>query len=81
MSCPEELRRLYHERRVVPFVGAGASMSVSWSSGHERGPSWDEMVDQAVRFLGSNDPKLLRLRGSDLQVLEFFKIKMGDLAP
>lgn len=81
MSCPDELRRLYHERRVVPFVGAGASMSVSWSSGSERGPSWDEMVDQAVRLLGSNDPRLLRLRGSDLQVLEFFKIKMGDLAP
>jgi hypothetical protein len=81
MSCPDELRRLYHERRVVPFIGAGASMSVSWSHGNERGPSWDEMVDQAVRLLGSNDPKLLRLRGSDLQVLEFFKIKMGDLAP
>jgi hypothetical protein len=81
MSCPDDLKRLYHERRVVPFVGAGAPMSVSWSSGNERGPSWDEMINQAVALLGSNDPSLLRQRGSDLQVLEFFKIKMGDLAP
>lgn len=81
MSCPEELRRLYHERRVVPFVGAGVSMSVSWSGGTTRGPSWGEMVDQAITILGSNDPELLRLRGSDLQILEYFKIKIGDLAP
>jgi hypothetical protein len=81
MGCPEELRRLYHERRVVPFIGAGASMSVSWSSEMERGPSWGEMVDQAIKLLGSNDPQLLRLRGSDLQILEYFKIKRGELAP
>lgn len=81
MFCPADLKRLYHERRVVPFVGAGASMSVSWSGGNERGPSWDEMINQAVTLLGSNDPSLLRQRGSDLQVLEFFKIRMGDLAP
>jgi hypothetical protein len=81
MSCPEELRRLYHEGRVVPFIGAGASMSISWSGGKERGPSWGEMVDQAIRLLGSNDPQLLRLRGSDLQILEYFKIKRGELAP
>jgi hypothetical protein len=81
MSCPEELRRLYHEGRVVPFIGAGASMSVSWSGGKERGPSWGEMVDQAIRLLGSNEPQLLRLRGSDLQILEYFKIKRGELAP
>jgi hypothetical protein len=66
---------------VVPFIGAGASMSVSWLGGKERGPSWDEMINQAVTLLGSNDPSLLRQRGSDLQVLEFFKIRMGDLAP
>jgi hypothetical protein len=47
----------------------------------ERGPSWGEMVDQAIKLLGSNDPQLLRLRGSDLQILEYFKIKRGELAP
>jgi hypothetical protein len=81
MNCPDDLRTLYHEKRVVPFVGAGASMSVSWNGGKERGPSWNEMVNQAVTLLGANDPSLLRQRGSDLQVLEFFQIKMGDLAP
>ena len=81
MSCPEELRRLYHERRVVPFIGAGSSMSVSWSGGTARGPSWEQMVDQAINILGSNDPQLLRIRGSDLQILEYFQIKTGDLAP
>ena len=81
MTCPDELRRLYHERRVVPFIGAGASMSVSWSSGKDRGPSWKEMVNQAILILGSNNPELLRTRGSDLQILEYFKIKAGDLAP
>lgn len=81
MRCPEDLKQLYQQRRVIPFVGAGASMSVSWSGGRERGPSWDEMINEAVRLLGSNDPALLRLRGSDLQVLEFFKIKHNGLAP
>jgi restriction system protein len=27
-----------------------------------RGPSWGQMVDQAITILGSNDPELLRLR-------------------
>jgi hypothetical protein len=81
MTCPDELRRLYNEKRVVPFIGAGASMSVSWDAGKEKGPSWSEMVDQAAALLGANDPSLLRHRGSDLQVLEYFQLKMGDVAP
>lgn len=81
MRCPDDLKQLYQQRRIVPFVGAGASMSVSWSGGVDRGPSWDEMINEAVRLLGGNEPALLRLRGSDLQVLEFFKIKQGGLAP
>jgi hypothetical protein len=81
MSCPLDLRRLYRERRVVPFVGAGASISVSWSGGTKRGPSWEAMVDQTARLLGCEDANLLRLRGSDLQILEFFKIMNHELAP
>lgn len=80
MSCPDDLKRLYHQRRVVPFVGAGASMAVTWGGG-KRGPSWDEMVDQAVRLLGSNEPSTLRVRGTELQILEFFKIRNDGLAP
>jgi hypothetical protein len=81
MSCPDDLRRLYHERRVIPFIGAGASMSVSWDGGKKRGPSWRQMVDKAAMLLGADEPDLLRLRGTDLQILEYFKIIKGNLAP
>src|SRR5712691_12570696 len=39
------------------------------------------MVDQAAKILGSDDPELLRCRGSDLQILEYFKIMKGGFAP
>ena len=80
MICPIDLKRLYRERRVIPFVGAGASMSVTWEGGKRRGPSWGEMVNEAARLLGA-DPDLLRVRGTDLQVLEYFAIKKGGLGP
>ncbi|MCK1285332.1 SIR2 family protein [Bradyrhizobium sp. 44] len=81
MTCPPDLRRLYRDRRVVPFVGAGASMSVTWDGGTKRGPSWEAMVDQAAKLIGCNDENLLRMRGSDLQILEYFKILNRELAP
>jgi SIR2-like protein len=82
MTCPTDLRRLYRDRRVIPFVGAGASMSVAWGpDAKRRGPAWEEMVDQAAKILGSDDPELLRCRGSDLQILEYFKIMKGGFAP
>ncbi len=81
MTCPHDLRRLYREKRVIPFIGAGASMSVSWAGGAKRGPSWEAMVDEAARLLGCNNENLLRLRGNDLQILEFFKIMNHELAP
>ncbi|WP_456822743.1 SIR2 family NAD-dependent protein deacylase [Bradyrhizobium sp. USDA 4502] len=65
----------------MPFVGAGASMSVSWDGGRKRGPSWSAMVDQAAILLGCTDANLLRMRGSDLQILEYFKIVNNELAP
>ncbi|MGS1097575.1 SIR2 family protein [Aquamicrobium terrae] len=84
-TVPAELRKLYGQGRVIPFVGAGASMSLTWKShdGYEtlRGPSWREMVDQACRLLGYEDPELLRYRGTDLQILEFFEQKKGNFAP
>jgi hypothetical protein len=83
MSCPQELRRLYREGRVLPFVGAGVSMSVKWQVGTEdrRGLSWSELVDEAIRQLGSEEPDLLRFRGTDLQILEYFRIKKNGFAP
>ena len=39
------------------------------------------MINQAAELLGATRPELLRLRGSDLQILEYFKILKGGLAP
>lgn len=78
MICPVELRRRYHEERVLPFIGAGSSMSVSWtdpSGTPRRGPSWEELVSQAAKLLGFEDASLARVRGTDLQILEYFKRK------
>src|ERR1700753_3822988 len=73
-SCPDELKSVYQSGRLIPFVGAGASMAVSWGSG-KRGPSWSELIDEAARKLGFDNPNLLRVRGTDLQILEYFKLK------
>jgi len=82
-GCPPELRRLYRDGRVIPFVGAGASMTVEWSSegAPRRGPSWRELVDKAADLIGADDPELLRMRGSDLQILEYLRIKRDTMQP
>lgn len=74
--CPIELRRLYYEGRVIPFVGAGTSMSVTWQQDNvlRRGLSWQELVEHASKLLDI-DANLLRMRGTDLQILEYFNIK------
>jgi hypothetical protein len=71
-SIPAELSTLYKTGRLVPFVGAGVSQSVTWDLAGEpkRGVSWAELVDYAARHLDF-DPELLRARGSDLQILEY----------
>jgi hypothetical protein len=82
-TCSSELRDHYLSGRVIPFIGAGISMSVEWDQNGEtkRGPSWTELVDEAARKLGFKDPELLRVRGTDLQILEYFKIKnTGEFA-
>lgn len=81
--CPAELKKLYREGRVLPFIGAGASMAVEWDTpgGKVRGPSWRELVDEACKLLGYEDPALLRMRGTDLQILEYFQIVKGNFAP
>jgi len=73
MATIDDLKGLYEARRLIPFVGAGVSASVEWDAGKKRGPSWKEMVDEACRILGFEDPDLLRMRGTDLQILEYFK--------
>ena len=74
---PDELKEHYLAGRLIPFVGAGVSASVKWAEGgfEKHGPSWSELVDQAARSLGFTEPDLLRARGIDLQILEYFGLK------
>jgi SIR2-like domain len=77
MTCPTELRDVYAAGRLIPFIGAGVSMSVSWEQDGKmkRGPSWAELVNEAAKRLGFEDPELIRVRGTDLQILEYFRRK------
>lgn len=84
MDCPPELKRRYQEGRLIPFIGAGISMSVQWeSNGVQRaGPSWKELVDYAATELGFTSADLARMRATDLQILEYYKLKNHEnLAP
>ena len=76
MSAPLELRSLYRDGRLLPFIGAGVSASVHWTEDAviRRGPAWSELVEQAARELGFGNPQLIRARGTDLQILEYFKL-------
>jgi hypothetical protein len=64
----------------VLFVGAGVSAGVSWAKEGTtvHGPSWSELVDRAAEILGFADADLLRVRGTDLQILEYFRRKRHD---
>ncbi|MGE0275521.1 MAG: SIR2 family protein [Nitrospiraceae bacterium] len=77
MTHLAELKRHYQDGRLIPFIGAGVSMSITWKEGGKlkRGPSWAELVNQAAIELGFEKPDLLRVRGTDIQILEYFKIK------
>lgn len=84
MPAPPDLKRLYRDGRILPFVGAGASMNVVWEGPDKterRGPSWEDLVHQAARMLGIAEPELLLMRGTPLQVLEYFRAKNGSFAP
>jgi hypothetical protein len=79
-DIPYQLRNAYNSGRLIPFIGAGVSMSVKWTDpgppSHERrGPSWAELVNKAALDLGITDASLLRARGTDLQILEYYRIK------
>jgi hypothetical protein len=75
--CPPSLSALYRQGRLIPFVGAGISAGVSWTQDGEirSGPTWEELVDQAARLIGFDDASLLRVRGTDLQILEYYRLK------
>ena len=82
MKISSELRSLYRDGRLLPFVGAGVSTSVTWSDGENEihGPSWDELVKRAAHDLGFDDIQLIRARGTDLQILEYFRLQFSGYA-
>ena len=79
MSALLELKTLYRDGRILPFIGAGISASVEWMDGAvtKRGPSWGALVDRAATELGFDSGDLLRVRGTDLQILEYYKLKFS----
>jgi hypothetical protein len=79
MSALLELKTLYRDGRILPFIGAGISASVEWIDGAvtKRGPSWGALVDRAAKELGFDSGDLLRVRGTDLQILEYYKLKFS----
>lgn len=82
-KCPPELRSAYHQHRLLLFIGAGVSRSVTWQANGVgyRGPSWEELVEEATKSLGFERPDLARVRGTDMQLLEYFKLKnAGQIA-
>ena len=74
-----ELRSLYRAGRLLPFVGAGVSTSVTWKVDEKdcHGPSWDELVGHAADELGFKNLQLIRARGTDLQILEYFRLQFS----
>lgn len=80
LEVPRDLKARYEEGRLIPFIGAGASMSVEWERDGigMRGLSWRELVDEAARQMGFDDPDLLRVRGTELQILEYYRILNHD---
>lgn len=83
MYFPYDLQKAYREGCLLPFIGAGISMSVTWKvdGADHHGPSWGQLVDQAIEQLGFSDPALLRCRGTDQQILEYYKRKnSGQIA-
>jgi hypothetical protein len=77
--CPPDLLNHYRTGRLIPFLGAGVSASVSWTADGrtKHPPTWRELVDYAAEALGFDDPDLLRVRGNDLQILEYYVLING----
>lgn len=68
-----QLQKLYQSGQLLPFIGAGISMSLTWNIGDitYQGPSWSDLADVAAKTIGFDDAHLLRARGDDLQILEY----------
>lgn len=68
-----ELCDALKERRVMLFVGAGASVSLGL-------PTWRGLVEHVAEELGF-DPDVFLSSGDYLSLMEFYKIKTGSIGP
>ena len=76
------LQAFYRERRLIIFIGAGVSLSIQPPNAHGTFPSWEGLVNKAADMLTFSDPDLLRARGTDLQILEYYRLRNGgDVSP
>jgi hypothetical protein len=69
----DQLIQAYRNKRLILFVGAGASMGLGL-------PSWRQLVDHMAKELGY-DPDIYRTFGSDLTLAEFYRITKGQIGP
>lgn len=69
----DELVQAYRARRLILFVGAGASMQLGL-------PSWRQLVDHIARELDF-DPDIFRTFGTDLTLAEYYRITKGQIGP
>ena len=80
MICPRKLKIKYKNHRVIPFIGAGLSTSIEWKKNGRsyKGLSWNQLVEKAMEMMGFKKPELLRFRGTDFQILQYFKLKNNN---
>jgi len=58
-TIENELKRLIEENKVVPFVGAGVSMSVVDDNGKQIFPSWVDLLKRLSDSLDDNDQQII----------------------
>lgn len=67
----DTLRELRRNKHLIPFVGAGMSMSLGL-------PSWTQLIDFIAREL-DYDPEVFRLSGDNLQLAEYYVEVYGSI--
>jgi SIR2-like domain len=68
-----KLRELRMDGKLIPFIGAGLSMSLGL-------PSWSQLVDIIATQLGY-DREVFKLHGNDRQLAEYYVAIKGSIGP
>jgi len=73
MDIPNELTDAVRQKRVIPFIGAGLSMSLGL-------PSWSQLMEMVSEEL-EMDADIASLHGDFLQIAEYYYLKNNGLGP